>query len=93
MGKVKVKVNRGEIAKFCKSQEVQDLLGRVGDQVVSAAEGSTGLEFGRRVHTATYTAICNVYADSPAARQANLNNNVLLKAIGSVGLPRTKGGG
>lgn len=90
MGKVKIVTNPEGIEQLFKSQEMQDYLKEVGDKVVAAADEATGLKHGRRVHLADHTAICNVYANSRAARLENLEHNTLIKAVNRVGLPTSK---
>ncbi len=90
MGKVKVEINPQGIIELFKSDGMQDYLQDVGNAVAEAATGRSGEEYGARSHLASYTAICNVYPASPEAAKDNLENNTLLYATGSLGLPKEK---
>ncbi len=64
----------------------------VGDAVIASASGMGREECGHIVHVADWIIICNVYHESPEAKKDNHENTTLLKAVGAVGLPDTKGG-
>lgn len=93
MSKVKIELNLAGINELMKSPEVQEALTSAGDAVAQAASGMAGGEpFGVRTHQANWVAITNVWPNSRKANSANLQDNVLLKAIGTAGLPTTKKG-
>lgn len=93
MSKVKIELNLAGINELMKSPEIQETLTSAGNAVAQAASGMAGGEpFGVRTHLANWVSITNVWPDSRKANSANLQENVLLKAVGSVGLPTTKKG-
>lgn len=79
---VEFKLDINGLRELMKSSEMQTQLQTAGEAVAGAA----GVDYGARVHTASYVAICNVYPDSPDAARENYEENTLLKALGSVGL-------
>lgn len=79
-GKVKVELNRKGVIELFQSSEVQGWLESLGSQVADNA----GNGYACRVHNASFTAICNVYPDTPEALRDNYKNNSLLKAAGTV---------
>ena len=94
MSKVRIELNLPGVNEMMKSPEIQAALTEAGHAVAAQASGMAGGEpFGVNTHLASWVAITNVYPDSQKAAHANFSDNVLLKAVGSVGLPTTKGGG
>lgn len=89
MAKVQFELNLPGLNELMKSPEMESILDAAGAAVASAA----GPDYGHRVHQASFVAICNVYPDSKEAAKENYEENTLLKAIGTVGLPTTKSGG
>lgn len=79
---VEFKLDINGLRELMKSPAMQAQLESAGQAVASAA----GEEYGTRVHTASFVAICNVYPDSAKAAEENYEENTLLKALGSVGL-------
>lgn len=89
MSKVEFKLNLPGLNELMKSPEMKACLEEAGTAVADAA----GEDYGVRVHDADFVSIANVYPTSQEAAQENYENNTLLKALGSVGLNMTKGGG
>ena len=79
---VDFKLNINGLRELMKSGAMQSQLAAAGQAVASAA----GRDYGTRVHTASYTAICNVYPDSKEAARENYEENSLLKGLGASGL-------
>lgn len=91
MSKVRIELNLQGINDLMKSTEIQGALQEAGEAVAAEASGMAGGEpFETRTHQANWVAITNVYPASRQAAKANYEDNVLLKAIGYVGLPTTK---
>lgn len=65
-----------------KSAGMQAMLTQAGSAVASAA----GSDYGVDTHLATFTAICTVYPATEESGIDNMQNNTLLKALGSTGL-------
>lgn len=86
MANVEFELNIGGLQEIMKSGEMQSALSKAGAAVANAAGG----DFGYRVHTASFVALCNVYPESKEAAKKNYKTNALLKAAGSVGLPMSK---
>ncbi len=86
MANVEFELNIGGLQEIMKSGEMQSALSEAGAAVANAAGG----DFGYRVHTASFVALCNVYPESKEAAKENYETNALLKAAGSVGLPMSK---
>lgn len=86
MAKVRIEINKKGVMELMKSAEVQSFLDEVGEAVAETASEKEG-DYGHRTHVADRTAICNVYADSFAAKKRNYDNNELLKALGTCGVP------
>lgn len=78
MAKVVVKLNKQGIGEVLKSQWAADCCTEVANQVAQRA--GDGYEV--RQHVSDQRVIVNVYADTNEARQDNLENNTLLKALG-----------
>lgn len=91
MGNVKIELNLKGLNELMKSPEIQAQLQDAGEAVAASASGMAGgAEFGVRTHLADFVAITNVYPDSKEASKANIEDNVLLKGVGAVGLPTHK---
>lgn len=82
MSDVDFELNINGLRELMKSSEMQSALESAGQAVASNA----GRDYGTRVHTASYVAICNVYPNSKEAATENYEENTLLKALGSSGL-------
>lgn len=74
------------LRELMKGPEMQAALDEAGAAVASAAGG----DYGYRTHVASYVAITNVFPESKEAAKDNLENNTLLKALGSSGLTMRK---
>lgn len=85
--KVTFQLNLKGLNELMKSQEMCDILQENAQAVVNSTDG----EYAASVHQASFVAIANVYPDSKEEYFRNLKTNKLLKALGSVGLPMTKG--
>lgn len=90
--KVKFELDMKGLRELFTSPEVNAWLQEVGNDVAerASAMSENGGEYGARAHNADNTAIVNVYPDSKEAAHDNYENNTLLKALGSSGLPNTK---
>ncbi len=87
MGNVKVKLNLKGINEVMKSPEIAAAVQAAGEVVAQSA----GDGYEANTYTDTkYIAICDVTATTPEARRDNFENNTLIKALGSSGLPLTK---
>lgn len=84
--KVKFELNMKGLNDLMKSSEMQSVLLEAGQSVAEAA----GSGFEAEVHQADFTAISNVYATDHQSRKQNLEDNTLLKAVSTVGLPTHK---
>lgn len=90
MSNLDFKLDIGGLRELMKSGEMHSILDEAGASVASRA-GSIGEgTYGHRVHDASYVAIVNVYPDSEEAAKDNYENNTVLKALGSSGLPMHK---
>lgn len=90
MGSLKVELNPQGVIELFKSPEVQGWLEECGRHTAEIANGMSGLEYSSQVHNASFTAIANVYAESPEAARDNLKHNTLTVALGSSGYFQTK---
>lgn len=86
MSKVRVELNLKGINELMKSPEIQSSLQKAGEAVAHAA----GKNYTARTHLADWIAITNVYPASKEALEENYSQNILVKALGSVGLPMHK---
>lgn len=83
---VEFKLNMKGLNELMKSQEMEAVLEKAGEEVAKKA----GTNYGSRSHQASWVAICNVYPDSKEAANENYEHNTLLKALGSAGLSSNK---
>ena len=90
MGKVKVELNDKGVIELFKSPEVHAWLEECGKNTAQIAQGMSGKQYKSQVHNAGFTAIANVYADTPETARDNLKNNTLTKALGNSGYFQTK---
>lgn len=89
--KVRIELNLVGINAMMKSPEIQAAVQTAGEAVAAAASGMAhGEPFEAQTHLANWIAVTNVWPASRAAAQANFDDNVLLKAIGTAGLPTSK---
>ena len=88
MSNTRFELNLTGLNELMKSQEMCDALEAAGAAVANAA----GAEYAHSVHQANFVAICNVYPDSKEAAHENYEDNTLVKALSTVGLPMTKRG-
>lgn len=94
MSKTRVVLNLAGINAMMKSAEIQAHLQAAGEAVAAQASAmSGGAEFAASTHLADWVAITNVYPDSEDAAKANYRDNIILKAVGAVGLPTAKARG
>lgn len=77
---VKIELNRDGIGALLKGPETREMVERFGDEVAQRA----GTGYAARTHNSGQRHICNVYAATPEARQDNLENNTLIKAMGNL---------
>ena len=78
------------LRELMKSAEMKSFLAEAGRSVQNNAENMSGGEYGHRVHDASYVSICNIFPDSEEAAKENRENNTVLKALSSSGLPMHK---
>jgi len=90
MAKVKVELNNQGVIELFKSAEVQGWLSECAKHTAETARGMSGKDYKSQVHNASFTAIANVYADTPETARDNIKNNTLTKALGNSGLFQTK---
>lgn len=91
MSKVRIELNLPGVNEVMKSPEIQAAVQAAGEAVAAAASGMAGSEpFGTQPHLINWIAVTNIYPDSQKAAKANFEDNVLLKALGAVGMPMTK---
>lgn len=95
MSKVDFKLNLNGLNELMKSQEMQTHLQQAADTVKELATGMAvdkDAEYTADVVVVRYVAIGRVHAGNTEALLENYSNNTLLKALGSAGLPMSKGG-
>lgn len=82
MSKVKVELNSSGMIRLFKDANIQAVCRNVAESVAR----NTGMEDGYNVSTwvGPFRAGATVWCDSPEATKDNLENNTMLKALGSV---------
>jgi hypothetical protein len=85
--KIDFELNLAGLNELMKSPEMETILRETAEAVAQSCDG----EYAASVHQASYVAIANVYPASKDEYWRNLKTNVLLKALGTCGLPMTKG--
>lgn len=90
MSKVRIELNLLGINEVMKSEEIQGSLQKAGNAVADIAANMDGQEYGASTHLANWIAVTNVFPNSKGAAHSNFQNNTLLKALGSSGLPMSK---
>ena len=86
MSKVDFKLNLPGLNQLMKSPEMQSVLAEKGAQVAASANGnaqSTRASYSASTKTINWIAVTTIRADNGAAVHDNLENNTLLKALGS----------
>lgn len=78
--KIKIVLDQDGVGALLKGQEVEEMVQRFGKEVAQRA----GTDYEARTHVTSQRQICNVYATTKEARQDNLENNTLLKALGNL---------
>ena len=83
---MKFELNRAGVGELLKGSAMQGVLSSYGDSIAS------GLGDGHSKNVAVLgtRAVCSVHADTYAARKKNLEQNTLLKALGSSGLSMSR---
>ena len=89
MSQVSIKLNLPGINSIMKSEGIKSVLKSVADAVAANAGDGYAAEDPRTIN---WIGIVNVYPETKEAGRDNYANNTLLKAVGAVGLPLTKGG-
>ena len=89
--KVRFDLNMRGLNELMKSDEMQDALLEAANEVVSHAGPGTEAEFDK-IWQGKWVAGARIIAKSEEAKRDNLDNNTLLKAVGSAGLSLNKGG-
>lgn len=77
---VKIELNTAGIGALLKGPETESMVQRFGKEIAQRA----GSGYAARSHNTGQRQICNVYAASKEAKQDNLENNTLLRAIGNL---------
>lgn len=85
MAKVEVELIDQGVIELFKSSEVKEWLLECAQHTADLARGMSGEDYQAEVHDAGFTAIANVYADTPETTKDNLKNNTLAKALGDSG--------
>lgn len=80
MTNLKIELDRAGVAALLKGPETRNMVQSFGQAVAQRA----GTGYGARTHDSGQRQICNVYAATPEARQDNLDNNTLIKAMGNL---------
>ena len=90
-GNVTFQLNMAGLNELMKSDAMKEALQEAGEFVANSASSMTdGEPYGVSVHDAQWVSIANVYGDSETAKRRNYEENILLKALSSSGLPLTK---
>lgn len=90
-GNVTFQLNMAGLNELMKSDAMKEVLQEAGEFVANSASSMTdGEPYGVSVHDAQWVSIANVYGDSETAKRRNYEENILLKALSSSGLPLTK---
>lgn len=90
-GNVTFQLNMAGLNELMKSDAMKEVLQEAGEYVANSASSMTdGEPYGVNVHDAQWVSIANVYGDSDVAKRRNYEENILLKALSSSGLPLTK---
>ena len=87
MSKVKFELDLPGLNQLMKSQEMQAILAEKGARVMQAANGAAtvkGAEYSMDTKTINWIAVTTVRCENGAAMRDSLENNTLLKALGSV---------
>lgn len=87
MRRVDFKLNLGGLRELMRSSAMQGQLMSAAKSVASSA----GADYEASVHVPGVVPIATAYPASQEAAQENYENNTLLKALGSSGLPQQKG--
>lgn len=80
MDNVRFELNLAGLNELMKSEEMQSVL----ESAASQAANNAGRDYDSRVHVANFVAIANVFPTTKKAAKDNLENNTLLRAVGSV---------
>lgn len=84
MAGFKFELNLPGLNALMKSPEMQAVLDKAGaDMAGRASDMAEGEPFRHKTKTLNWIAVTNVAPDSIEAAQANLDENILLKALGS----------
>lgn len=90
-GNVTFELNMQGLNQLMKSDEMKSILQEAGDMVANSASAMThGEPYGVDVHDAQWVSIASIYGESEEAKRENYEKNILLKALGSTGLPTKK---
>ena len=82
MANVDFKLNLPGLNELMKSSEMQSHLSQAGAAVAGAAGG----DYDHRTYVINFVAVENIFPNSAEAMRDNMQNNTLLKSLGSVGL-------
>ncbi len=78
MSKVKIKLNRKGVKELLNCKEIEEYCEQIANNIATRA--GEGYAAGKPHHTGQRVAV-NVYAKSREAKEDNLNNNTLQKAV------------
>jgi len=90
MNSVKFELNIDGLRELMQSSEMQGILDECADKVAGDANSMGNGAYGSSVRVATYVAIGTAYPSDRESAIDNSNNNTLVKALGSSGLPMEK---
>lgn len=83
---MKFELNRAGVAELLKGSAMQGVLSSYGDSMA----GGLGSGHSKNVAVLSTRAVCSVHADTYETRKKNLEQNTLLKALGSSGLSMSR---
>lgn len=92
---VRVELNLRGINELMSSDEVREYISEVAGNVAAAANdmsGGAGYGSSAKVTSRGWVAVGNVFPDSKEAAHDNYENNTIERAVGRIGLRRSKGG-
>jgi len=90
MSRIKFELNLDGLRELMKSSEMQEVLGEAGEVVIANGQSLSGEPYGKKIVTAKYVSICQVFPVGYAGYKDSIDNNTALKALSSSGLPMSK---
>ena len=77
---IRIELNKEGVGALLKGGETESLMQRMGNEIAKRA----GTGYAASTHNTGQRHICNVYAATTEAKQDNLENNTLIKAMGNL---------